>query len=40
VSRLLRVGLARPVLFASVLAVGLIAVFTALLVMGPPGGGA
>jgi integral membrane protein len=39
-SRLLRVGLARPVLFASVLAVGLVAVFTTLLVLGPPGGGA
>ncbi|MCU1446483.1 DUF3817 domain-containing protein [Cryobacterium sp.] len=39
-SRLLRVGLARPVLFASVLAVGLVAVFTTLLVVGPPGGGA
>jgi hypothetical protein len=40
VSRLLRVGLARPVLFAAVLAVGLVAVFTVLLVIGPPGGGA
>jgi integral membrane protein len=40
VSRLLRFGLARPVLFASVLAVGLVAVFTTLLVLGPPGGGA
>jgi integral membrane protein len=39
-SRLLRVGLARPVLFASVLAVGLVAVFTTLLLLGPPGGGA
>ena len=38
VSRLLRFGLARPVLLASVLALGLVAVFTALLVMGPPGG--
>jgi hypothetical protein len=40
VSRLLRVGLARPLLLASVLVVGLVAVFTTLLVMGPPGGGA
>ena len=39
VSRLLRFGLARPVLLASVLVVGLAAVFTTLLVMGPPGGG-
>jgi integral membrane protein len=38
VSRLLRFGLARPVLLASVLVVGLVAVFTTLLVMGPPGG--
>jgi integral membrane protein len=37
-SRLLRVGLARPALFASVLIVGLIAVFTTLLMAGPPGG--
>jgi integral membrane protein len=38
VSRLLRFGLARPLLLASVLVVGLVAVFAALLVMGPPGG--
>jgi integral membrane protein len=38
VSRLLRFGLARPALLASVLVVGLAAVFTTLLVMGPPGG--
>jgi integral membrane protein len=38
VSRLLRWGLARPVLLGAILAVGLVAVFTTLLVMGPPGG--
>jgi integral membrane protein len=37
-SRLLRIGLARPLLFASALAVGLVAVFTTLLMLGPPGG--
>lgn len=40
VSRLLRVGLARPVLLASVLVVALVAVFTVMLSLGPPGGGA
>jgi integral membrane protein len=39
VSRLLRWGLARPVLLGTVLVLGLAAVFTTLLVMGPPGGG-
>ena len=38
VSRLLRVGLARPVLLASVLMVGLVGVFTVMLSLGPPGG--
>lgn len=38
VNRLLRWGLARPVLLTVVGVVGVAAVFTALLVVGPPGG--